>query len=144
MVVRNSRGEIRLAPCKCIRAYWEVDTTEAYAALFAMKLCWEAGIRKLELETDSKTTAEALNRRKVLNNYTSIFIHDAGKLAGLFDVISFSHVRRSANMAAHELARLALQSEGEKTWVRDFPPNITVITEGDKPCNHLARVELCE
>jgi len=132
-----------LAACKCIRADWEVDTTEAFAALYAMKLCWEAGIRRLELETDSKTTAEALNRRKMLNNYTSIFIHDAGKLEGLFDAISFSHVRRSANTAAHELPRLALQLDGEKTWVRDFPPSSTVVTEGDKPCNHLARVELC-
>jgi len=58
VVVRNSKGEIRLAACKCIRANWEVDTTEAFAALYAMKLCWEAGIRRLELETDSKTTAK--------------------------------------------------------------------------------------
>ena len=144
VVVRNSRGEVRLAACKCIRADWEVDTTEAYAALYAMKLCWEAGIRRLELETDSKTTAEALSRRKVLNNYTSIFIHDAGEMEGRFDVISFSHVRRCANMAAHELAKLALQFDEEKTWFRDFPPSITAVIEGDKPCNQLPRAELCE
>jgi len=66
-----------------------VDTTEAYAVLYALKLCWEASFRRLELETDSKTIAEALNERKMLNNYTSVFIHDACMLGSMFDFYPF-------------------------------------------------------
>jgi len=66
------------------------------------------------MEMESKTVAEVLNRRKSMQNYTSTFIHDAEVFGNMFTSISFTHVRRSAIGVAHELARLALNSEGGK------------------------------
>ena len=37
VIVRNSRGEIRMAACKRIHAEWEVDTAEAYADCSALR-----------------------------------------------------------------------------------------------------------
>ena len=86
---------------------------------------------------DSKIVAEALNRRNNLQNYTSTFIHDAHTLGSLFTAISFSHVRRSANVLAHELARLALASEGGKIWLRECPPRIAALIELERQCTLL-------
>jgi len=83
---------------------------------------------------DSKTVADALNSRRKLQNYTSTFIHDAHILGSLFAAVSFSYVRRSANMVAHQLARLALASEGGKIWFREYPPCIATLIELEKPC----------
>ena len=74
VIVRDCLGETKLAACKRIYADWEVETTEAGAVLHGLQVCREAGHRKIELETDSKTIAEALNRRTQLHNYSSIFI----------------------------------------------------------------------
>ena len=144
MIVRDCLGETKLAACKGVYADWEVDTTEACAVLYGLQVCGEAGLRKIELETDSKTIAEALNRRTQLQNYTSIFIQDALGMGEFFDVVSFSHVRRNANMVAHKLARLALQFEGGKIWFTDIPPCITNVLELEKPCDHVDGNELCE
>jgi len=120
VIVRNSRGEIRMAACKRIHAEWEVDTAEAYAVLYGLQTCWEAGYRRIELETDSKIVADAMNRKTQLQNYTSVFIQDALVQGDRFDAVSFSHVRRSANMEAHKLAQLAYLLKEGKPGTRTF------------------------
>jgi len=109
VIVRNSKGETMVVAVKSFRADWDVDTIEAYGVYYGLKVCWEMGYRKVEMEMDSKIVADALNSRKILQNYTSCFIHDAHTLGRLFEAVSFSHVKRSANMAAHKLAHLALE-----------------------------------
>jgi len=119
---------------KSFRVDWDVDTMEAYGVYYCLKVCWEGGYRKIEMEMDSKIVADALNSKKILHNYTSCFIHDAHTLGSLFDAISFSHIRRSANMVAHKLTRLALESEGEKSWFRECPTCVVALIEHEKPC----------
>ena len=135
VIVRNHRGEIRMAASKRIHADWAVDTTEAYAVLYGLQICGEAGYRRIELETDSKIVADAMNGRTQLQNYTSVFIQDALVQGDRFDAISVSHVRRNANMEAHKLAQFALLLEGGRIWYKDFPPCIAdVIKTGNQGC----------
>jgi len=137
VIVRNNKGDIMVAEHKSFRADWDVDTMEAFAVFYGLKMCWEVGYQRIEVEMDSKIVVEALNRRKNLQNYTSTFIHDAHTLGSLFTSISFSHVRRSANVLAHELARLALASEGGKIWLRECPPRIAALIELERQCTLL-------
>jgi len=134
VVVRDCLGESKLAACKGVHADWDVDTSEAYAVLFGLQVCKEAGFRCIELEMDSKTIAAALNKRTQTQSYASVFIQDALRLGELFDVVSFSHVRRNANRVAHRLARLALQFDGKETWNTALPQCITDVIELEKQC----------
>jgi len=77
VVVRDSKGNITAAACRSFKANWEVEIVEAYAVFFGLRICWQARLRMMELETDSKQAVDALNGRTELLNYTSIFIHDA-------------------------------------------------------------------
>jgi len=70
-----------------------------------------------------------------MQNYTSTFIHEAQVLGNRFTSVSFTHVRREANGVAHELARLALFSEGGNIWFGGCPPCIDTLIEREKPCN---------
>jgi len=77
VVVRDSKGDIMAAACQSFKANWAVETVKAYAVFYELRICWQAGLRMMELETDSKQVTDALNGRTELLNYTSIFIHDA-------------------------------------------------------------------
>ena len=84
MVVQDSKGDVKVMACRSFRANWEVETVEAYVVLYGLKICWQEGLRMLDLEMDSKQVADALNSRKGFLNYTSIFIHDARNLGNRF------------------------------------------------------------
>ena len=134
VIVRNGAGEVMVAAHKNVRVDWDVDTMEAFAVLFGLQVCWEAGYQRIALEMDSKTIADALNKRKSLQNYASTFIHEAQVLGNRFSSVSVTHVRRGANGVAHELARLALNVEGVKIWFGGCPPCIEGLIEREKLC----------
>ena len=119
--------------CRSFRANWEVETVEAYAVLYGIQLYWQEGLQMMELETDSKQVADALNGKKEFLNYTSIFIHDALNLGTRIPVISFSFVNRETNRVAHELARLALRSRTKRLWYDRRPSCVAVLVENDQP-----------
>ena len=56
---------------------WGVEIVEAYVLYYGLKICWEAGLRTLEMETNSKLVADMLNGGIKRQNYVSNFIHDA-------------------------------------------------------------------
>ena len=51
-VVRNELGEVRVACCGRMEGGYEADVAEAIAARFVMKVAWEAGCRRIIMESD--------------------------------------------------------------------------------------------
>ena len=133
VVVRDSTGEVKVMACRSFKANWEVEMVEAFAVLYGLQICWQEGLRRLELETDSKQVAEALNGRRNLLNYTSIFIHDALNLGNRFPVISFSYASRRTNNVAHELAQLGLRIGEERLWYDRWPSRVAELVDHDRP-----------
>ena len=121
VVVRDSNGDVKIMACQSFKANWEVEMVEAFAVLYGLQICWKEGLQKLELETDSKQVADALNGRKDLMNYTSVFIQDALNMVNRFPVISFSFASRKTKNVAHELAHLSLSLGEERLWYDRWP-----------------------
>ena len=134
VVVRDSSGEVKVMACRSFKANWEVEMVEAYAVLYGLQIGWQEGLRQLELVTDSKQVAEALNGRRNLLNYTSILIHDVLKLGNSFPVISFSYESRRTNSVAHELAQLSLRLGEDRIWHDCWPSRVAELVELDRPC----------
>jgi len=132
VVVRDKNGDVKIMACRSFRANWEVETVEAYAVLYGLQICWQEGFHTLELETDSKQVADALNGKKDFLNYTSTFIHDALNLGTRIPVISFSFASRVTNRVAHELARLALRLRTERIWYDRGPSCVAASVEHDQ------------
>uniref|UniRef100_A0A2N9GCA1 RNase H type-1 domain-containing protein n=1 Tax=Fagus sylvatica TaxID=28930 RepID=A0A2N9GCA1_FAGSY len=102
------RGLPIAALCKQFQCLYTIDDAEAIAAREAVTFAREIGILDAEVEGDSLTICNALK------NWDSVFvsigdiIDEAHLLAGAFQQISFSHVKRDGNCTIHMLARRAL------------------------------------
>ncbi len=108
VIIQDGRGLPIAALCKQFQCLYTINDAEAIAAREAVTFAREIGILDAEVEGDSLTICNALK------NWDSVFvsigdiIDEAHLLAGAFQQISFSHVKRDDNCTIHMLARRAL------------------------------------
>ena len=108
VIIRDGRGLPIAALCKQFQCLYMVDDAEATAAREAVTFAREIGISDAEVEGDSLTICNALKNRYSIFVSISDIIDEAHLLAGAFQQISFSHVKRDGNRATHMLAHRAL------------------------------------
>lgn len=135
LVVRDEVGDIMVTACYSFTTGWNVLMTEAFAVLHGLRICRDAGLLHLEMETDSLMVANALQGKGSNLNYASTFIHDALHIACSFSFISFNHVSRKSNNVAHTLAKFSLDLGEDRVWLEEGPNCISTLIEGEKPCN---------
>ena len=84
---------------------------ELFAAIQGLQLAHDIGIRRIILEGDSLNTMKALcgGVEEYSNSWLGNEVMEARFLLGKFEVWETSIIRREANVAAHMLARQALQ-----------------------------------
>ena len=73
------------------------------------------------LEGDSMEVVQALGNDEVSWGRYSTVINDAKLLLRNVSRWNVCHVRRTVNMAAHKLAKLALSLGEERVWKEDHP-----------------------
>lgn len=56
-----------------------------------------------------------------VSTYLETIVNECIKLSLSFNSISFAHVRRVANYAAHYLAKFALLSNSDLVWIEETP-----------------------
>lgn len=83
-------------------------TREALAAWSATTLARELGLHKVVLEGDCQPVIAAICLDSFSWNSWGQIIHDIKSLLGFFRDSQVCHVRRSANQAAHLMAKAAL------------------------------------
>ncbi|KAF5477160.1 hypothetical protein F2P56_003831 [Juglans regia] len=81
---------------------------EAYGLLMATVFCKDLGLRQLCLEGDSKQVVDLLNQDYSNWSMGGCLITDAKNILNSAAAWSVSHAYREANMAAHMLAKAAL------------------------------------
>lgn len=87
------------------------------AILFAM----EMGFRSVHVEGDTLTTIKQLQSNQEDKSIIGPIIGDIKVLIESFHQVTFGFVRRSANMAAHELASLGREYTDPRLWVEEAP-----------------------
>jgi ribonuclease HI len=109
-----------------------VGDAEAIAAREAIKLAGEIGVLDVEVEGDSLSVCNALKLGKAeFASYGNI-IDEIHLIASSFHCISFSHVKRAGNCAAHILARQALDSQDDfVVWLEDAPPFLINVIQSE-------------
>ncbi|KAM6547375.1 hypothetical protein CsatB_019051 [Cannabis sativa] len=95
--------------------------TEAVALMVASDWTLTIGLPISSFESDSLALISAFARRSSFCNECGSVLDDIASLLSNFPEASLIHVRRSVNMAAHELAVRALKVDGELVWMDDFP-----------------------
>jgi hypothetical protein len=63
----------------------------------------------------------AIEDKLHVSTYLGTIVNECIKLSPRFNSISFAHVRRVANQAAHYIAKFALSSNSDFVWIEETP-----------------------
>ncbi|MED6185375.1 hypothetical protein PIB30_056452 [Stylosanthes scabra] len=106
-----------------IRFPLQAHEAEALALYVGMNFAKDCCFTDIIVESDNLEVVNALKQRKCNDSCFGTFIADALSVSRNFRSLSFTHVRRTGNRVAHELAQLALTNP-ISMWMEDAPNHV--------------------
>ena len=120
VVIRDTAGLVIAALSERICLPSTVDEMEALAYRRANAFALEIGLHEVAFEGDSEVVFKQLNSEPpFLASYGHI-IEESQTLASNLRFASFSHVKRSGNVVADKLAKLAKHVIEPQIWLEDI------------------------
>ena len=120
VVIRDTAGLVIAALSERICLPSTVDEMEALAYRRANAFALDIGLHEVAFEGDSEVVFKQLNSEPpFLASYGHI-IEESQTLASNFRFASFSHVKRSGNVVADKLAKLAKHVIEPQIWLEDI------------------------
>ncbi|KAK6140723.1 hypothetical protein DH2020_025534 [Rehmannia glutinosa] len=132
-IIRDHGGCEIEAVSKRLPEDMEVIIAEATACKEGIGIALEVGIRNVVIETDNLQLFQALRSNESDFSYLGNIVEDIKSLLPCFISYSFSWVRRSGNVVAHNLARHAFSLNLLESVQGDFPPNIVNLILEETP-----------
>uniref|UniRef100_A0A803P6S5 Reverse transcriptase domain-containing protein n=1 Tax=Cannabis sativa TaxID=3483 RepID=A0A803P6S5_CANSA len=123
-ILRDQHGTVVAALSKAVQGSFKSDEMEAKALFHAVNWVSQSQFPLTHIETDASRVSNALNR---LNSDLSCFsdlIMDIRCLLSFFPQVLVTHVKRTANQAAHGLAKYALGLDEDSVWVGEIPYSV--------------------
>uniref|UniRef100_A0A803P5M6 Uncharacterized protein n=1 Tax=Cannabis sativa TaxID=3483 RepID=A0A803P5M6_CANSA len=120
-ILRDQQGTVLAALSKAVQGSFKSDEMEAKALFHAVNWVSQSQFPLTHIETDASRVSNALNR---LNSDLSCFsdlIMDIRCLLSSFPQVLVTHVKRTANQAAHGLAKYALGLDEDFVWIGEIP-----------------------
>ena len=125
VVIRNERGEVMAALAAKGPPVHDSEEAEVLACRKALEFTMDTGFAELVLEGDNvlvMRNLEAPSLQGVLLSHLAHLYGDVRCLMSGLHVVSVSCIGRSANSAAHSLAKFARGVEDECIWLEESPP----------------------
>ena len=91
----------------------------------------ETGFRNIVLESDSQILITALREDSYSLASFGHLVKDIQFLASYLSLINYTHVRRQCNALAHSLARRAKSLSQSQVWMKDIPPDSSIVLHAD-------------
>uniref|UniRef100_A0A803P119 Uncharacterized protein n=1 Tax=Cannabis sativa TaxID=3483 RepID=A0A803P119_CANSA len=132
-IVRDSNGNVVAAISKSIRGCFQVKEIEAHAISLCLQWLHHSGYVIHFIETDAQLVSQSVNNYQVHHSRFHDLIYDVIYQMSFFPRVSLSHVCRSANNAAHGLARFALRLDSDMVWRADVPAPIQAVVVNELP-----------
>ena len=107
VAVHDSQGNVIASLSEQVPLPFSSDIVEAMAAARALVFAQELGIAEFVLEGDSEVVINSLRSNEVSFSLFGHLLESAKSMLVSSTCIKFSHVRRSGNKIAHNLARHA-------------------------------------
>ena len=130
-VIRDEKGFMVAAMAEKIPLPYSITALEALAAIRALRLAGDIGLESFILEGDSKITIDALAGNIMEHAEFGNLFEEAKWLASQFGDVSFNHVRRQGNGAAHNSARHARHVSEYTVWMEDVPPHLSTVIQAE-------------
>ncbi|GMI86859.1 hypothetical protein HRI_002355200 [Hibiscus trionum] len=132
VIFRNTEGLVMAAGIYPHLNVYNVEHAEALACESAVLLGHELGFQKLAMEGDSSVVISNLISP---TNNISLLCHlyrNIKHRKSFFEYMTFTHVNRERNQAAHRLAQLGLSSTEPCIWIEEVPAVIEATVLRDK------------
>ena len=124
MVVRNEFGAV------CLCAVTKIDRVESpfhaelKAVAFGLEIAKEISSPSIHVESDSLMAIE-----EILKSHNSFcqwqcILSDISDMSGEYELCTFTHIKRSANMCAHNVAKLPCELGCYLVWRNTTPPSL--------------------
>ena len=127
MIVRDSNGQAIAFLSEKASLPFSPKIAEAMAAARALSFVQDLGFTSFILEGDLANVINTLNLEEMsLFTYGHILSSVKSMLVAS-SCVSFSHVRRSGNSVAHNLAKHARHVRGFSVWTEDVPPHLNSV-----------------
>ncbi|KAL5750327.1 hypothetical protein ACOSP7_024930 [Xanthoceras sorbifolium] len=113
IVIRNHAGLVLASSVQRLGVGFSVLVVEIMAILKGLQFAVESGLVPVVLKSDSSLAVSAINGDTVFLSEVGLIIHDVVELLRSIPSSAVRFVPRSANMAAHYLARFALRLDSD-------------------------------
>ena len=123
-ILRDHHGSFLAGACQFFPHVSDAGGAELLACRRALHLAQEMGITKIVLETDSVEVASKLTREGQDRSFYGPLVAEIKCLLDGFGDFSVQAVRRTANEAAHRLAKEGCVNKVCNTWVGSPPEYI--------------------
>jgi ribonuclease HI len=119
-VIRDANGSFIKASARRLTSVASALIAEAEAMRDGVRLA-QGAQEGIIVETDSQELVSLWRSRKEARSEIATILHDVQEMAAAFSSFTVSHVRRSANCAAHICARNISSSSVVAVWVQQPP-----------------------
>ncbi|KAL4336242.1 hypothetical protein GQ457_07G016650 [Hibiscus cannabinus] len=131
VIARNFLGQILGACAYPHLSVADPFVAEAKACEMVVSFAIELGFRQIQVEGDSLSIIKKLNSTIADKSVLSPIVNDIISMRDSFEIITFTHVGRLGNEAAHELARSAAQFVPPHYWFGTVPEVVERVVQRD-------------
>ena len=121
-IVRDDKGAQKGALTHNLKGGISVQSSEALAVLFGMRFCLLEGHTRVIVESDALNVVKAICNNDGDLSREGAIMDEIRLLGQAFEAIRWRKIPRSANRAAHRLAKEAVGNTGIKFWKEVGPP----------------------
>lgn len=130
-VIRDHNGAFRAAVCHHFPNIDDPEAVEILACRRALEVATELHEERVHVELDSQGLVQMLNQAMKNMSVTGPWVEEIKTMLRSFSEFKVSWVRRSANVAAHKLAKVGVGDELCNVWLR-APPDFVLDVISDE------------
>lgn len=116
VIIRDHLGRVWASKSQTRRGFLDPTTAEMMAALMAVQLCCEMGIRRVRLEGDAKNIITTVTSGEPDDSSRGQITEDIREMLKGIPWWEMNYVNRDQNKVAHNLAALAVADDLNRVW----------------------------
>ncbi|XP_065870474.1 uncharacterized protein [Euphorbia lathyris] len=130
-IIRDEAGQAVFAAAAPTGLTASVEAAELLAILLGLETAWNWCYRHIILETDNLSIARVINGGGLVDCSVSILLDEVKVWLPNFDSVTVNHVKRSANVTAHELAKWGVFLDNHVLFVEEVPTFLVNFVQAD-------------
>jgi ribonuclease HI len=124
VIIRDEMGRVATALSKTLNSLQDPTFGEALGARGVVEFAKQLGFNEIILEGDSKQVVTAISSNEQTWCKFGHIVGDILEVLKTFRCWDIGHIKRTANGAAHGLAKAAVKNLGERIWLEEIPSTI--------------------